>query len=79
MWYLLFPPRVLGDDRGGANGEGPTLHVGQEALLHQVRPLEPHVAIHLQQLVDLCGGRWEHEGSLWDKQDTIIRTLFEEL
>lgn len=55
MWYLLFPPWVLGDDRGGANREGPTLHVGQQALLHQVRSLEPHVAIHLQQLVDLCG------------------------
>ena len=46
---------------GGAYGEGIPLHVGQETLLHQLRLLEPHEAVHLEQLVDLREGGGEEE------------------
>ena len=47
---------------GGAYGEGIPLHVGQETLLHQLGLLEPHEAVHLEQLVDLREGGGEGEG-----------------
>ena len=47
---LLWPPL-----RGSLNWQGSTLHLGQQAVLHQLRPLEPRVAVHLHQAVDLGG------------------------
>ena len=61
--HSLLLPRILWDRGGWANRQGISLHVSEEALLHQVRLLEPHVAVHLQQLIDLCGDQQETRGA----------------